>query len=224
PFRRSVEETLRAFDQAEAAEVEERSNLIEPEARTGGLGRSMRDQAGGEIVDWVCTRAADRDSPGGARRRQISTPEGPNQTGPDERRLPAAGRADDNDHPPLPELGEQLIALLFTAEEQRRFIGLERPQSREGIADRRRWQDESHTPAAGSLARNVRSRSSDASSDSNCLISRSTSRVSKLLLMIDVGSATYPAVTVKGRSFRHPRALRSSISRCSNHPWRDSPQ
>jgi len=60
-------------------------------------------EAAGQVTEWIGARPADGDMPRSPGRRQIAAFQRRDETGPNQRRLAAAGRADHADHPPPAE-------------------------------------------------------------------------------------------------------------------------
>jgi hypothetical protein len=88
------------------------------------------------MTNRILARTHDRHAPGRARASHESALKRRDQTGSDERRLSAAGRADDREQTCRAQTSEQIVDFQFAAEEEVIFVGLERAQAREWIKQR----------------------------------------------------------------------------------------
>ena len=102
-----------------------------------------------EMTDRILARPRDRDAPGRSGIDHQTAVQRRDQSGPHERRLAAARRADHRQKAAVPELPEQVVDLLLASEEQVVFVGLERTEPGERIGLGRR-RHSAQAPLAGS--------------------------------------------------------------------------
>jgi hypothetical protein len=88
------------------------------------------------MTDRILSWTHDRHAPGRTRAGHESALKRRDETGSDERRLAAAGRADHREQTGRAQTSEQIVYFRFAAEEEVIFVGLERAQAREWIKQR----------------------------------------------------------------------------------------